>query len=210
MGPRAGPGRLGKTPRAACHAMDELLVPTLSILAALGLAAACGFRVFVPLLVVSLAARSGLISLSEGFQWIASTPALISLAAATALEVAAYYVPLVDNLLDSIATPAAIVAGIAVSAAVMVEIDPWLRWTLATIAGGGLAAAVQIPMVAVRGTSTATTAGLANPLVSSGELVAASIFSGLAVFWPLLLPLAALLAVLVFYQRLRRRAPAPA
>ncbi len=190
--------------------MQEPLVPILSVLAGLGLSAACGFRVFVPLFVVSLASRAGMIGLSEGFQWLASTPALISLGAATALEVVAYFVPVLDNLLDSVATPAAIVAGIAVSAAVMVEIDPWLRWTLATIAGGGLAAAVQIPMVAVRGASTSTTAGLANPLVSSSELFAASAFSGLSVFWPLLLPVAALALVLFFYRRLRRREPAPA
>jgi hypothetical protein len=187
-------------------------IPTtlLSILAALGLAAACGFRVFVPLLVLSLAHRAGLLGLSEGFAWIGSTPALIAFGAATALEVGAYYVPVVDNFLDTIATPAAILAGIVVSAAVMTDVDPWLKWTLATIAGGSLAAAVQIPMVAARGVSTGTTAGLANPVVSTGEFMAASVFSGLAVFWPLLLPLAAVGAAVFFYRRLRRREPVPA
>ena len=190
--------------------MSELLTTLLSILAALGLAAACGFRVFVPLFVVSLAQRAGLLGLSEGFAWIGSTPALICFGVATALEIAAYYVPVFDNLLDTIATPAAIVAGIVVSAAVMTDIDPWLKWTLATIAGGSLAAAVQIPMVAARGVSTSTTVGLANPAVSTGELVAASTFSGLAIFWPLLVPVAALAAVVFFYRRLRRRVPLPA
>jgi hypothetical protein len=112
----------------------------LSILAALGLAAACGFRVFVPLLLVSLAARSGHLELSQGFAWIGSTPALICFGTATVLEVLAYYVPVVDNFLDSVATPAAIVAGVVVSAAVMTDIEPWLKWSLATVAGGGLAA----------------------------------------------------------------------
>ena len=190
--------------------MSEIPTTLLSILAALGLAAACGFRVFVPLLVVSLAQRAGLLGLSDGFAWIGSTPALICLSLATALEIAAYYLPVFDNLLDSVATPAAIVAGILVSAAVMTDIDPWLRWTLATIAGGSLAAAVQLPTVAARGLSTATTAGLANPVVSTGELALASTFSGLAVLWPLLLPLAALGAVVFFYRRLRRREPVPA
>jgi len=187
-------------------------VPTtlLSILAALGLAAACGFRVFVPLFLVSLAARSGHIGLSEGFAWIGTTPALVCLGTATVLEVLAYYVPVVDNVLDSIATPAAVVAGVVVSAAVMTDIEPWLKWTLATVAGGGLAAAVQIPTVALRGLSTGTTAGLGNSVVSSGEAVAAGVFSGFAIFLPLLVPLAALALVVFAWRRLRRREPAAA
>jgi hypothetical protein len=187
--------------------MMEFSTTLLSILAALGLAAACGFRVFVPLFLISLASRSELIGLSEGFQWIGSTPALFCFATATVLELCAYYIPVVDNLLDTLATPAAIVAGVVVAAAVMTDIDPWLKWTLATVAGGGLAAAVQIPTVAARGMSTSMTAGLGNPVVSSGEFVAAGMFSGAAIFLPLLLPLLVLAAVVLYARRLRRRVP---
>lgn len=182
----------------------EASTTLLSILAALGLAAACGFRVFVPLFVVSLASRADVLELSSGFAWLGSTPALVCFGTATVLEVLAYYVPVVDNLLDSMATPAAVVAGIVVAAAVMTDIDPWLKWTLATVAGGGLAAAVQLPTVALRGVSTGTTAGLGNSLVSSGEVVAAGVFSGFAVFLPLLLPLLALALVVFAWRRLRR------
>jgi hypothetical protein len=182
----------------------------LSILAALGLAAACGFRVFVPLFVVSLASRAGALDLSAGFAWIGSTPALVCFGTATLLELVAYYVPVVDNLLDGVATPAAVVAGVVVAAAVMTDIDPWLKWTLATVAGGGLAAAVQLPTVALRGVSTGTTAGLGNSLVASGEAVAAGMFSGLAIFLPLLLPLLALAVVVLAWRRLRRRETAAA
>lgn len=187
-------------------------VPTslISILAALGLAAACGFRVFVPLFLVSLAARAGQIGLSEGFAWVGSTPALVCFGTATVLEVLAYYVPVVDNFLDGVATPAAVVAGVVVSAAVMTDIEPWLKWSLATVAGGGLAAAVQIPTVALRGLSTGTTAGLGNSVVSSGEAVAAGMFSGFAIFLPLLVPLAVLGLVVLAWRRLRRSEPAAA
>ncbi|PYQ56518.1 MAG: DUF4126 domain-containing protein, partial [Acidobacteria bacterium] len=76
----------------------------LSILIGLGLAAACGFRVFVPLLIMSLASRAGVghLALGPGFAWIGSTPALLSFAVATVLEIAGYYIPWVDNLLDTV------------------------------------------------------------------------------------------------------------
>jgi uncharacterized membrane protein len=78
----------------------------------LALAAAAGFRVFVPLLFVSFAARTGWLPLSTGFEWMGTTPALVVFATATVLEIAAYYFPFFDNLLDTIATPAAVLAGI--------------------------------------------------------------------------------------------------
>jgi len=160
-----------------------------SLLMAIGLAAACGFRVFVPLLVLSLGSRAGLIELSSGFQWIASMPALVCFGTATVLEIVAYYVPWLDNLLDSIATPASIVAGVVVAAAVMVDVDPWVRWTTATIAGGGVAALVQLPTVALRGLSTTTTGGAANPMVSTAEAAASTAVASTAAFAPMLLPL---------------------
>ena len=189
--------------------MEEIFTPLLGVIAGLGLAAACGFRIFVPAFVLSIAANSGAVSLGSGFAWIGSTPALIVLGAATALEIGAYYIPVVDNLLDSIATPAAVLAGILLSSALMGDIDPWLRWSLATIAGGGLAAAVQVPTVATRGVSTASTAGLGNSLVATGEAAASTAMSVLAVLWPLLIPVAALAVVWFLYRRLRRRQETP-
>src|SRR5512135_1410736 len=109
----------------------------LSICLGIGLSAACGFRVFIPLLVMSIASLSGHLDLSGGFQWIGTYPALVVFATASVLEIAAYYIPLVDNLMDSIAGPAAVVAGILVSASSFINMDPLLKWTLAIIAGGG-------------------------------------------------------------------------
>src|SRR5258707_766791 len=99
-----------------------------SLLAGLGLSAACGFRVFVPLLVISIASLSGHLTLSPGFAWVGTWPALIAFATATALEVAGYYVPWVDNLLDTVATPAAIVAGTIVTASMVSNMDPFMKW----------------------------------------------------------------------------------
>src|SRR5437867_4276732 len=129
----------------------------LSVCAGIGLAAACGFRVFVPLLVVSIASLTGHLHLSAHFQWLGSYPALLAFAVATMLEIGGYFVPWLDHLLDTIATPAAVVAGTIVSASMFTDMSPFLRWTLALIAGGGIAGLVQGSTVATRAISTATT-----------------------------------------------------
>ena len=100
----------------------------LSLAVGIGLSAACGFRVFVPLLVLGLAARTGALTVSPGFEWIGTDPALIALGVATALEVLAYFIPYMDHLLDTLATPAATVAGILASAAVLTDLPPVLKW----------------------------------------------------------------------------------
>lgn len=191
---------------------STFLSAALSVVAGIGLAAACGFRVFVPLFVVSVTTKAGLMSVSEGFAWIGSTPAVICFALASGLEILAYYVPWVDHALDAIATPAAVVAGVVVSAAVIVEVEPWLKWTLAAIAGGGAAAAVQIPSVIARGASTATTGGLGNHLVATTEAAAAagfSLSSVLALSLPFVVPVVVLALVWIAYRRIRAREGSP-
>jgi len=158
----------------------------LSICIGIGLSAACGFRVFVPLLVMSIASMAGHLTLSPGFEWIGTYPALAALAIATGLEIAGYYVPWVDNLLDTIATPAAVVAGTIVMASTVSGMTPFLQWALAVIAGGGVAATVQVATGMTRGVSTLTTAGLGNPLVATMEVSGAMILSLLAIGWPVL------------------------
>ncbi|MCA0434664.1 MAG: DUF4126 domain-containing protein [Proteobacteria bacterium] len=179
----------------------------------IGLAAATGFRVFVPLLVAGLAAREGYLPLSEGFMWVTTTPALLMLAIAALAEVAAYYIPVIDNLLDGIAGPTAIGAGIAVSYAVMGDLPPMIKWTLAIIAGGGAAAATQGATTLLRGTSTVLTAGLGNSVLSTGELVGALLLSLLAILLPILAAAAAVVLIIViwrFVTRTRRSPPAGA
>src|SRR6266480_1903126 len=105
----------------------------LSVCLGIGLSAACCFRIFVPLLVMSIAALSGHLSLAHGFEWIGSYPALIAFSVATCLEIAGYYIPWLDHLLDTIATPAAIVAGTIVTASIVTDVSPFLKWTLAII-----------------------------------------------------------------------------
>ena len=162
--------------------MEFLLATLLGI----GLAASCGFRVFVPLLVTSAAAYGGYLKLSAGFEWAGTAPALAAFAVAAFIETLAYYIPWLDNLLDTITSPLAVLAGMVLFAASATELDPFLKWTLAIIAGGGSAAAVQGGTVFARGASTATTGGLANFVVSTLELVASVVIPLLSIVVPLL------------------------
>ncbi len=157
----------------------------------IGLSAACGFRIFIPMLGLSLAAFSGHITLGAGFEWIGSGSALAAFSTASVLEIGAYYIPVLDNLLDTIATPAAVVAGIIVTAFMVGEMSPFLKWSLALIAGGGVAGVVQSGTVVLRTGSTGTTGGIANSLLSTVEMAGSIATTALAI----LLPLAGLLLV---------------
>jgi hypothetical protein len=158
----------------------------LSLCVGLGLSAACGFRIFVPLLIVSMASMSGHLALAPGFQWIGTYPALAAFGAATVFEIAGYYIPWVDHFLDALATPAAVVAGTIVTAALVHDMSPFLRWTLAVIAGGGAAGLVQGATILTRGASLVTTGGLGNPLVATAELGGAVATSAMALLAPIL------------------------
>jgi hypothetical protein len=116
----------------------------LSIVLGIGLAAATGFRVFLPMLILSGAAYTGHLPLDNSFAWLATPSALTMLGVAAVAEILAYYVPGVDNLLDALATPAAFIAGTVVSAAVITDLPPMVKWTAAVIAGGGIAASHKV------------------------------------------------------------------
>jgi len=157
----------------------------LSVALGIGLAAAVGFRVFLPMLVMSVAAYTGHLTLGSGFGWLATPSALVMLSVAAALEILAYYIPGVDNLLDTIATPAALIAGTVVSAAVMTDLPPLVKWTTAVIAGGGAAGLTQGLTSLLRAKSTLMTGGLGNHVVATGELGGALLVSLLALAAPL-------------------------
>ena len=182
----------------------------LSMALGIGLAAAVGFRVFLPMLVMSVAAYSGHLTLGSGFAWLATPQALVMLSVAALLEILAYYIPGVDNLLDTIATPAALIAGTVVAAAVMTDLPPIVKWTTAVIAGGGAAGLTQGFTSLLRAKSTLTTAGLGNHLIATGEIGAALTLALLSLAAPLLaVVLVALLCWLAVRAMRRMRGTRP-
>ena len=169
----------------------------MSVLIGIALSATCGFRGFVPLLAVNIGTRAQnadgepLIELAAGFDWLSSDIAMMVFLVATLFEIGGYYIPWIDNLLDTVASPAAIVAGTVITASFITGMDPWLQWLLGLIAGGSAAGAVQATTVVTRASSTVTTGGLGNPIVASVETSGAFLGSALAI-------LAAPFAIAVF------------
>lgn len=168
----------------------------MSFFLGIGLAASAGFRVFLPLFALSLGAHFGqdLLQLNESWEWVGSWPAMIALGVATLVEIAAYYIPLVDNFLDTIAIPLAAIAGTVLMGSTLLDMNDVTTWALAIIAGGGTAAAVSGTTAAVRAVSTGTTAGTGNFAVNTGETATASILSVTSLIWA---PVAFVLVLIV-------------
>ena len=180
----------------------------LAIALGVALAAAAGLRVFIPLLLASVAAHSGHMDPGPGFAWLASWPAMATFAVAAAVEIAAYYLPGLDHALDLIMTPLALCAGVLLVVAPLGEVSPLMRWSIAVVAGAGAAGLTQAASSLLRIKSTATTGGLGNPVVATAELGGSLLLSLLALLLPLLALV--LLAVVVWgcfavRRKLRRR-----
>ena len=175
--------------------MEKEIITAIAI--GIGLSASCGFRVFVPMLIASIAAKMNIFHVTEGFQWLASWPAIISFGTATAAEILAYYIPFVDNLLDTVATPLAVGGGTILLTSVLPVDSEFLKWASGFLFGGGAAAAVQGGTVLTRLASTKLTAGTGNALVATGEHAAAFGTSVLSLFIPLIV--AAFVIILVVW-----------
>ena len=178
-----------------------------SVFIGLGLAASVGFRVFLPLLALSLAHHFDLIPLNDNWTWVSSYPAMTVFAIATVMETLAYFIPWFDNLLDTIALPGATIAGTAVMASTVMDMEPLWRWALAIIAGGGTAGLIKGVNSHTRLASTATTGGLANPIVSATETATSVALSALSIFlWPVaaVIVILLLIGLVVFFKRIRR------
>jgi hypothetical protein len=176
----------------------------LDLMLGIGLSAAAGFRVFVPLLMMSAAAVLGHIDLPTDFDWIESDQALIVFAVAGLVEIVGYYIPFLDVLLDTIATPAAIIAGTLITASLASDLNPFLQWTVAIIAGGGTAGLTKGTTAIIRVIATAVFAGLSNPVIATIELVLAITLAVLAITVPVLTSVLLLTGFAIAVQRIRK------
>lgn len=171
--------------------MDTSMI--LAVLSGIAIAAACGLRAFLPLLLLGLAGRFELIPLKSDVAWLSGNHALIALALATALEIAADKIPVVDHALDTVSTVIRPAAGWLGAYAVLASWPaPWSQ--IAAVVLGSTALGVHSIKSGLRLGSSAATLGTANPLLSFAEdglavgLVAAAVLApilvlGLAAIW---------------------------
>ena len=183
--------------------MDKEILTAIAL--GVGLSASCGFRVFVPMLVASIAAHLGIFPVQAGFQWLGSWPAMICFGTATLFEILAYYIPFVDNLLDSITTPLAVGAGTLLLTSVLPIDNNMLKWLTGFIIGGGVAATVQGGSVLTRLASTNLTAGAGNPIVATGEHAAAFGTSLLSLVVPFAVATFLLLLIIFILFKFRKK-----
>jgi hypothetical protein len=183
--------------------MNAELITAVAI--GIGLAASAGFRVFVPMLVAAIAAKAGILPLNESFQWLSSWTSIAILGTATIVEILAYYIPVVDNLLDTVATPLAVGAGTLLLTSVLPIDSELMKWITGAAVGGGSAAVVQSGSALTRLTSTKMTAGLGNPVVATVENVAATGTSILSLIIPFFVLAIFLLLVILIFTSLRKR-----
>ncbi|NLT00106.1 MAG: DUF4126 domain-containing protein [Bacteroidales bacterium] len=183
--------------------MEKEIITAIAL--GIGLSASTGFRVFLPLLVAGIAARLGFLPLTESFSWLSGNTSLISLGVATIVEIGAYYIPFIDNLLDSISTPLAVGAGTLITASVLPADSELVKWITSFIVGGGAAAAVQGGTAALRLGSTGTTGGTGNFLVSTGENIAATVTPIVTIIIPVIMALLILGSFFIIFRLLFRR-----
>jgi hypothetical protein len=183
--------------------MEKEIITAIAL--GIGLSASAGFRVFIPMLVASIAARTGVFPVHEGFQWLASWPAIICFGSATIIEILAYYIPFVDNLLDTITTPLAAVAGTVLLTSVLPLDNDMLKWITGLIFGGGAAATVQSGSVLTRLASTKLTAGTGNHVVATGEHAAAIGTSLLSLVVPVLIAFVVILLIAFILLKFRKK-----
>lgn len=173
----------------------------LAVITGIGVSAACGFRVFVPLLALNLASMYGYLNLAPGFAWIGEYYATIAFASATILEIIAYYIPWLDNVMDAIASPVSIIAGTIATASVIIDMPPSVKWIVAIIAGGGIAGIIQGTTAALRAQSSLFTGGLRNPLIATAEFAGSAFIALLAIIVPIIcFALVATFAIYALYK----------
>lgn len=166
-------------------AFTDIMPIVTGIFLGIGLSAAAGFRVFLPFLCLSVSSYFHIWNVPAGMQWTGTLPALLLFGTATVFELAAYYIPWIDNLMDTISTPAAAIAGSILTASALTDVSPMLQWSAGIIAGGSTAAVFSSSTALTRAASSLTTGGIANPLLATTEIGGSLLFTFAALFAPI-------------------------
>ncbi len=169
--------------------MDYSILTNIAL--GIALSACAGFRVFIPMLAGALAGHFNIISLPADMQWLSSWPAIACFGTAAIAEVGAYYIPFIDNLLDTIATPLSIGAGTVLASSILpiADQEPVVRWGIGLLAGGSVAGTIQMGTGLLRLFSSKATLGAGNVVVATTENAAAVSITTLSFFIPVVIAL---------------------
>jgi hypothetical protein len=175
--------------------MDYSFVANIAL--GIALSACCGFRVFIPMLAGALAGHFGMFTLPADMHWLSGWPSIICFGTAAVAEVLAYYVPFIDNILDTIATPLSVAAGTVLATSILPldNQEPLLRWGAGFIAGGASAGVIQLGTGLLRLFSSKATVGTGNAVVSTTENAAAIGGSVLSFFIPVVVAIVILVLI---------------
>ena len=175
--------------------MDFLL----NLIMGICLSATSGFRIFVPFLFISFASLNGDLSLSEGFTWIASYPALIIFFVLTIAEIIGYYNPWIDDALDLLTTTLSLFSGLLIIRIFIIDTNPFFAWGISLVIGIAAALTVQFLTDKARTLTAFFKSGYGNPVVSTAELFFAILFSVLTIYVNPVLSLLLLIITITFF-----------
>lgn len=177
-----------------------------NILAAFGLSSSAGLNAYLPLLVVALTARySNLIELRDPWTALESPWTIGVLVVLLLVEFFADKTPAINHVNDAIQTFVRPTAGailFAASTGVVSEMNPVVALVLGLFTAGAVHTAKS---VVVRPAVTATTGGVANPVVGLAEDLTALVLSVVAVVLPVLISAIIILATALILYWLWRR-----
>lgn len=177
----------------------------ISLCVGIALSASSGFRVFVPMLVANLASKYELLHLSQGFEWLGSPIATIIFGVATIVEIGAYYIPFIDNLLDTLAVPSSFIAGTILTTSFLQIDSPILQWTLGVLAGGGVAGTIQSGTGLLRLASSKFTGGIGNSFFATFENFTSVIISLLTLWLPIFVAIICLILSFYLFRKIFKR-----
>jgi hypothetical protein len=178
----------------------------LPALLGLGLASATGLRTFLPLLMLALAAKFGLfgIDLNDRMAWLADWPAISALAVASVVEFTGDKVPVVDHGLNVLGAFTRPIAGAVAAGSVFAGVDPMTAAVAGLIVGAPTAFAFNAAQGGARLTSTATTGGIGNPVLSFIEDVLSVLMVALAFLAPVLVPILMIVLAIAIFRLAKR------
>ena len=173
----------------------------------IALSACAGFRVFIPMLAGALAGHFNIISLPNDMEWLSSWPAIACFGTAAVAEVSAYYIPFIDNLLDTIATPLSVGAGTVLASSILPigDQEPLVRWGIGFLAGGSVAGTIQMGTGLLRLFSSKATLGTGNAIVATTENAAALSISALSFFIPVVIAILVIALIVWIIVKLTKR-----